>query len=115
MPMTKQSYWIATANGYYAYVYGDEERDRWTPLGWRVAGEPGPTDFVYLRKDGIEQPAPFAYGAIPTWQELGWGFSPPPEPVDVYRDPVVEQPVPPADQKPPKGKPAAGADKNSEE
>lgn len=111
--MTKQSYWISTVNGYFALVDGSDERDRWTPLGWRLADEPGPTDFVYLRKDGIEHPAPFAYAAVPTWQELGWLFSPPPEPVDVYRDPVP--PVPAPDVKSPKSKPAAGADKNSEE
>lgn len=113
--MTKQAYWISTTNGYFALVDGTDERDRWTPLGWREADEPGPTDFVYLRKDGIEQPAPFAYAALPIWQELGWRFGPPPEPVDVYRDPPIVLRKPSDGQEPPKIKPAAGADKNSKE
>lgn len=113
--MTKQAYWISTANGYFALVVGSDERDRWTPQGWRESDEPGPTDFVYLRKDGIDQPAPFAYGALSTWQELGWKFGSPPEPVDVLHDPVVEPKPAAAELKTPKRTPAAGADKNSEE
>lgn len=116
--MTEQSYWITTANGYFAQVDGVDERDKWTPLGWRLAKEPGPTDFVYLRKDDIANPGLFAYQAVPVWQELGWKYGTPPEPVDLTKDPAVVEPEPepePEPQKKTKAKPAAGAAENSEE
>jgi hypothetical protein len=92
--MSKTTYWITTAEGTYGQVEGVEERDRWTPLGWTVAAdEPAPTDFVWMRKDGIDRPARFAYGAASTWQDMGWKLSAPPEHVDVTKDPkLFDQP-----------------------
>lgn len=121
----KNTYWITTANGVYAQVAGAEERDRWTPRGWEQADEPGPTDFVYMRKEGLEQPAQFAYGAAETWQAMGWEFTAPPEPVDVTKDPAVfaqeqadrsARTKATAESKTASDKqPAAGADKNTKE
>lgn len=114
--MTEQSYWITTANGYFAKVAGVDERDKWTPLGWRLAGEPGPTDFVYMRKTDIENPGLFAYQASGVWSAMGWEFGPPPPPVDLTKDPVEPEPEPePEPPKKPKGKPATDAALNSEE
>lgn len=104
MSTGKTTYWITTAEGTFGQVEGVEERDRWTPLGYEVADEPAATDFVWMRHEGIEQPARFAYDAAPTWQQMGWTFSAPPEPVDPTKDPaVVDQPK----QAPAKAAPSA--------
>lgn len=117
--MSKQTYWITTAEGTRGQVTGADERDRWTPRGYEVVGEPADTDFVYMRKDGLEAVARFPYGAAATWQEMGWEFCPPPEPVDVTKDPqLFEQPLPeaPAKSAPTTtSKPATAADKNVKE
>lgn len=125
--MSKNTYWITTTNGIHGQVEGTEERDRWTPRGWQVVEEPSATDFVYLRNPETGGIAPFAYGSVDTWQQMGWEFSAPPEPVDVTKDPAVfaqdQQRAKPAkkaaeakDNTPPaESKPAAGADKNTKE
>lgn len=123
--MSKNTYWITTVNGVHAQVDGVEERDRWTPRGWTETGEPGPTDFVWMRKEGLEQPAQFAYGAAETWQQMGWEFSSPPEPVDVTKDPQLfdqQDDAPKPARRAKRGEkndttsePAAGADENTKE
>lgn len=121
----KNTYWITTTNGYYGQVEGVDERDRWTPRGWSATGEPGPTDFVWMWKDDLEQPAPFAYGAAPMWQQKGWQLGPPPEPVDVTKDPQLfeqDDDAPKLARRAKRGEkndttsePAAGADENTKE
>ncbi len=116
--MSKNTYWITTTNGIHGQVEGVEERDKWTPLGWFVVDEPKLTDFVYMRKDGIAEPAQFAYGAAPTWEAMGWQYCPPPAPYDVTKDALLfDQDTRAAAQesktKPTtKTGPAAGSDKN---
>lgn len=85
---TTTYHWIKIADAHYALV-DNVERDKWTPLGWRETAEPAVDEFVYLRHEGIDTPALFAYGAVPVWNELGWVFGPPPAPVDVTKDPAV--------------------------
>lgn len=122
----KTTYWITTVNGVHAQVDGVEERDRWTPRGWTETGEPGPTDFVWMSKEGLAQPAQFAYGAAPTWQQMGWEFSGPPEPVDPTKDPQLfdqhddDSPKPArrakrGEKNDTTSEPAAGADENTKE
>lgn len=115
--MSKQTYWITTAEGTRGQVAGIEERDRWTPRGWQVVGEPAPTDFVWMRKEGLAEPARFPYGAAATWQAMGWEFTAPPEPVDVTKDPKLfdQAPARPAPVSSTTSKPATGADKNTKE
>jgi hypothetical protein len=116
--MSKTTYWITTTEGTHGRVTGVEERDRWTPLGYQVVDEPSPTDFVWMRKDGLDAPARFPYGAAPTWEAMGWEYSAPPEPVDVTKDSqLFDQPKAPAPavSTSTTSKPATGADKNTKE
>lgn len=118
--MSKTNYWITSAAGTYGQVEGVEERDTWTPLGWRVADEPGPTDFVFLRYAETGGVAPFAYGAVGIWQQMGWELSAPPPHVDPTKDPRLfdHVSVPAEDAAPKKSTtktPAAGTDKNAKE
>lgn len=90
-----KKYWMRLpADGTVAQIDGAAERDRLAPLGWEETAEPAATDFVWMRKEGIEQPARFAYGAAETWQRMGWEFSTPPEPVDPTKDPVFAESTP---------------------
>lgn len=119
------TYWITTTTGVHAQVDGVDERDRWTPRGWTETSEPGPTDFVWMRKEGLDQPAQFAYGAAATWQQMGWEYSAPPEPVDVTKDPQLfdqQDDAPKPARRAKRGEkndttsePAAGADENTKE
>jgi hypothetical protein len=98
-----KKYWMRLpADGTVAQIDGAVERDRLVPLGWEEADEPAATDFVWMRKDGIEQPARFAYGAAEDWRRQGWEFSAPPEHIDPTRDPAVAEPVKPAASTEPK-------------
>lgn len=85
--MSKNTYWITTAEGTHAQVEGVEERDKYTPLGWTETGEPKATDFVWMAHPDIEKPARFAYEAAATWQRMGWELCGPPPVVDVTKDP----------------------------
>jgi hypothetical protein len=116
--MSKQTYWITTAEGTRGQVVGTEERDRWTPRGWDVVDEPAETDFVWMRKEGLDKPARFPYGAAETWRAMGWEFTAPPEPVDVTKDPQLFDQTTTAktsSSTSTTSKPAAGADKNTKE
>ncbi len=111
----KQKYWLRNpASEAFALADGSEERDRWVPRGFEPAAEPtDDTDFVWMRHDGIEQPARLAYGARENNLVRGWVFSTPPEPIDATRDPRLVDSAraaaaPPADTKS-TGKPATGA------
>lgn len=91
MPKTK--YWLSDGLGGKALVEGAEERDRWVPLGWAQADEPAESDKVWMRHEGIEQPAQFNASVVETWKALGWEPSPPPEPVDLLHDQHLVDPV----------------------
>lgn len=113
--MSKNTYWITTVEGTHGQVVGTEERDRWTPRGWQVVDAPADGDFVWMRKDGLDAPARFAYGASKTWQAMGWEYCPPPEPVDVTKDPHLFQQSKPEPKATTTSKPATAADKNPKE
>lgn len=98
-------HWI-TADNTYALVDATE-RDRLTPLGWAPAPEPQPDEFVWMRKDGIEQPGRFAYQAVPHWRRTGWELSGPPERVDPTKDPLPPEPAAAEPTTPAAGKAAA--------
>lgn len=88
--MNKKTYWMRLpADGTFAQIEGAAERDRLTPLGWEEANDPADTDFVWMRRDDIENPARFAYGSAETWRAMGWEFSAPPDPIDVTKDPQL--------------------------
>ena len=97
---TKNSYWIVSPMGEYALVEGTAERDRWTRvLDWRVADEPPATAQVHIvHPDGLRGRIP--YEAVKgQWSGLGWTAGPPPEPVDITKDPrLVDQVVEPSGQ-----------------
>jgi hypothetical protein len=101
------AYWIADATGAHALVEGDEQRDIWVHLrGWHLSGEPGPTDQVRVVNGDLFGCVPFA-ALADGWADLGWAPGPPPEPVDLTRDPA---PIAPAVEPPkPKTKAAAAA------
>lgn len=92
----KTHYWICDIAGTYALVEGAEQRDEWVKVrGWAETVEPGPTDQVHVVNDeptvgGGRLP----YAALEAGMDgLGWKPGPPPEPVDVTRDPAfVDQP-----------------------
>lgn len=102
--------WIADNFGTYALVDGAEQRALWTlTRGWHHADKPGPNDQVRVVNGDMFGCIPF--GALAAgWAEKGWKPGPPPEPVDVHRDPapVVEEQPPPVEQSTPQTKAAAG-------
>jgi hypothetical protein len=90
-----KKYWIASPSGEYALVEGAEQRDLWTKVrGWRETDEPGPTDRVHISHPEVGHGNPLPYEALDgQWTGLGWAAGPPPEPVDMTKDPVlVDQP-----------------------
>lgn len=92
--MAKNVYWVRSLEGTYGQVTGAAERDRWAPLGWKESDEPADTDFVWMRADGIEQPARYPYAAREYWASRGWTVAAPPEPVDDTKDPALaDQPA----------------------
>jgi hypothetical protein len=97
--MAKTMYWMRNASGEYAHVEGADARDRWIPFGWAEGTEPGHMDQVWMRAEGIQEPARFPWGAREFWQSRGWTASEPPAPVDYTKDPAVVD-VPLADVKP---------------
>lgn len=111
------SYWIADAYGTLAVVEGVDQRDLWTRVrGWRLAGEPGPADRVYVVHDEAGPGGPLPFEALADgWTAFGWKPGPPPEPVDVTKDPALrDQPTEPLPPKP-KTPAASGAAGKTEE
>lgn len=101
--MTDTSYWLVDSLGVYAYVTGDDERDRWIPLGWTLAEEPRGNEFVHAWHAGIDVSALQPASALrEIWGPRGWEPGPPPAPVNPFnadppeatRPAVVDEPVP---------------------
>lgn len=110
------TYLIADAGGNLAHVEGADQRDVWTKVrGWHEVTEPRPSDQVYIWRDGIEAPGRVPYEALDGWVARGWRPGPPPEPVDITKDPVlVDQPPAAVAPAKPKTQAAAGGDKSKE-
>lgn len=90
-------FWIADHAGTHALVDTADERAVWTRVrGWHDSDEPGANNQVRVVNGDL-------FGCIPVsaleagWAEMGWKPGPPPEPVDIHRDPapVVEEQLPP--------------------
>lgn len=91
----KTKYWLRNPSSEtYALADGAEERDRLIPLGHELADEPTDPDFVWMRHEGIEQPARMPYGAREHNLARDWTFSGPPDPVDVTKDRLLVDPAP---------------------
>lgn len=92
------AFWIVDINGVHALVDA-AGRELWTLVrGWRDAAEPGPQDHVWAT-NGDLPPGRLPYGALAEGMALlGWEPGPPPEPVDLTRDPA---PAPVASDKSP--------------
>jgi hypothetical protein len=109
--MSKQTYWIRDAEGAFALVEGADQRDTWTRVrGWRETAEPGPSDRVHIVHPEVGHGGPLPYEAIvgTAWAGLGWKPGPPPQPVDLTKDPrIVDQPDAPAAVEPVKPKTTA--------
>jgi hypothetical protein len=110
--VSKNSYWIADAEGVYAQVEGADQRDEWTKVrGWRETGEPGPTDQVHVVNENPEiGPGRMPYAAVPLHAGYGWRFGPPPAPVDTTKDPALSDQAPAPAAEPVKPKTEAKAD-----
>lgn len=85
------SHWIADATGVHALVDGDEQLTYWTRIrGWRPAAEPRRADHVHITHPQLGNGNPIPFEALAGgWDELGWSAGPPPEPVDLTRDPAL--------------------------
>lgn len=112
----KTKYWLRNpADGTYAVADGAEERDRLTPLGHDLADEPTDPDFVWMRHEGIADPARIPYGAREHFLARDWTFGAPPAPADLTKDPQLVDPAPvavePAAKSTATAKPATATDK----
>lgn len=90
----KKTFWLVDASGAKALVTGDDERDRFRPLGWQEATEPSDRDLVWLQHDVTEGRQLCPAAASGQWAELGWHPAAPPEPVNLTKDPVLVDQVP---------------------
>lgn len=101
--MTDNTFWIADALGTHALVASAEERNEWVRgRGWSDAAEPGPSDQVWIVNGDLDDGRiPFA-ALAEGWSDLGWKPGPPPEPVNILKDPAL------VDQAMPQTKAAAG-------
>jgi hypothetical protein len=97
------AFWIADATGVHALIEGDEQQETWVGLrGWHVASPPSSADQVRVVNGDLFGCVPFA-ALADGWADLGWKPGPPPEPVDLTRDPA---PAPTAEPPKPKTKTA---------
>jgi hypothetical protein len=113
--MTDKKHWIVSPAGVYALVDAGEPLAVWTKArGWAEASEPDRTGRVHVVHADAGHAGPLAYGALGEgFAALGWSPGPPPEPVDITKDPVLVDQQPAAGPAEPKTKPAAGG-KNEE-
>lgn len=83
-------HWIKDSAGVHALV-DDGQHEQWTRVrGWSDADEPGPTDRVYVTHDGAGTGGPLPFEALAEgFAALGWKPGPPPEPVDITKDPTI--------------------------
>lgn len=112
-----KKYWIASAMNELALVDGADARDQWVKVhGWHEITEPRPTDQVYIWRDGVDSPGRIPLEALEGWEQLGWKAGPPPERINITKDPrLVDQPAAPVAAEPAKQtKPASGGDKGKE-
>lgn len=96
--MPDRNYWIASPGGDLALVTGAEQRDLWTKVrGWSESGEPGPADRVHLTHAEVGHGGPLPFEALAAgFGAFGWSPGPPPEPVDITKDPALrDQPTQP--------------------
>lgn len=89
--MVGGSHWIADATGVHALVDGDDQLTYWTRIrGWQSAAEPQPSDRVHITHPEIGHGNPIPFEALNGgWSDMGWSAGPPPEPVDLTRDPAL--------------------------
>ena len=86
--MTDKKIWVRNAAGDYALLDGASERDRFSAFGWaETTEEPGPDAWVWMRFDGVENPARFPIGSVSHWTAVGWFPAAPPEHVDPTQEP----------------------------
>jgi len=106
--MADKTFWIADALGAHAVVAGEDERDQWVRgRGWADAAEPSGFDQVHIVNGDMHGCVPFA-ALAEGWADLGWSPGPPPEPVNILKDPaLVDQAAPPIKAAPP-AKPSNG-------
>ena len=89
--MADNTYWMRTPDGASAFITGDDERDRWIPHGLieTAPPQPGPGVFVWCEHEVHGGRAKFPADVVEEWAAKGWHPSPPEEPVDLTRDPVL--------------------------
>jgi len=84
--MTGKTYWLTDTEGTFALVESAEDRDRFVRVhGWTEAGEPSPSDFVWVRnEDSTLGAARLTWEAaqLDAWAGRGWAAGAPPEPVN---------------------------------
>jgi hypothetical protein len=82
--------WIKSPGGDYALVDDPDQVAVWTRVrNWTVAGEPGPADRVHISHPQVGHGNPIPFEALTGgWSDMGWAAGPPPEPVDLTRDPA---------------------------
>jgi hypothetical protein len=112
--VAEKQYWITDPRGDYALVTGTEQRDVWTKVrGWSESGEPGPADRVHLVHTEVGHGGPLLYESLAVGFADGqWSPGPPPEPVDVTKDPALRDQ--PAEPPKPKPAPSGGGEKSRE-
>lgn len=101
--MANKTYWMRTPEGAFALVTGADERDRWTPHGLQIADEPQPGAgvFVWLEHEDHHGRQKFPVDTVNEFADVGWHPSPPPEPVDITKDPALRDvPAEPATEAP---------------
>jgi hypothetical protein len=110
--------WIRDLRGDKA-VIDPADSDRWKLHGWSQTDEPGGNEqvFVWMINPETDRAAPIAWAAREYWMGRGFVPSPPDEPVNPTKDPVltVAPAKPPAASAPVKSTSAAkSAAKNQE-
>lgn len=83
--------WIRSPGRDYALVDDPDQVAVWTRVrNWTVADEPGPADRVHISHPEIGHGNPIPLEALNGgWSDMGWVAGPPPEPVDLTRDPAL--------------------------
>lgn len=95
--MSKNTYWVVDANGFYAQVEGVDQRDLATRVhGWAQADEPPADAQVHVVNEHPEiGPGRLPYGALEGggWAARGWKPGPPPGlPVEAPTDQAASAP-----------------------
>lgn len=104
-----QKFWLVDTTGTKALVEGDDERDRFLPLGWALCDPPVGGEFVVVRHAGIAAPGKLAADTLDAWAAKEWAPGAPAHPLDGLAAPVAA----PAADKPTKTTAAGGTVKGS--